>query len=176
MSHAVVQQGEIITELIKETGHFPNNNHLPVIIYRSAVKFGKKEEVSFEDIFTDHRWENCWRNGIYDYHHYHSTAHEVLGILSGNVTLQLGGPVGRIFKLTKGDAVVLPAGIAHKNLGSSADFICVGAYPEGQEYDMNYGDASERPAADENIRRVPLPSTDPLYGDHGPLVNLWKPV
>ena len=172
MSHAVVQ-GEIITELIKESGHFPNNNHLPVIIYRTAVKLDKKE-ISFEDVFTDHGWQNCWRNGIYDYHHYHSTAHEVLGILSGKVTIQLGGPNGPAFKLAKGDAVVLPAGMAHKNLGSSSDFICVGAYPEGQDYDMNYGEASERLNTDENISRVPLPSTDPLYGHHGPLLTAWK--
>ena len=70
--------------------------------------------------------------------------------------------------------MILPAGTAHKNLGASADFGVVGAYPEGQEMDMCYGKPGERPEADRNIEEVPKPKTDPVYGTAGPLLELWK--
>jgi len=89
------RKGKIFTEFIPAKENFPNNGLLPVIIYRQAISLDDLEgSCLFEDIFTAHRWGNCWRNGVYDYDHYHSRAHEVLGILSGNVTVQLGGPRG----------------------------------------------------------------------------------
>jgi uncharacterized protein YjlB len=39
---------------------------------------------------------------------------------------------------------------------------------------MNTGRPGERPAADERIARVPLPAADPVFGESGPLVALWK--
>jgi uncharacterized protein YjlB len=69
--------------------------------------------------------------------------------------------------------VIIPAGVGHKNMGSSSDFRVVGAYPPGQTWDMNYGKPNERPQADKNISRVPLPPADPIYGDNGPLVEFW---
>lgn len=39
--------------------------------------------------------------------------------------------------------------------------------------DMNYGAASERPRADENIKKLALPVTDPLYGPSGVLIGEW---
>jgi uncharacterized protein YjlB len=61
----------------------------------------------------------------------------------------------------------------HQNLGSSADFHVVGGYHEGQHADLLRGSAGERPAADERIDRVPLPTSDPVAGDGGPLVEAW---
>ena len=87
--------------------------------------------------------------------------------------VQLGGPKGPKFEVRRGDVVVIPAGIAHKNLGSSPDFRVVGAYPDGQCWDMNYGKASERPQVDLKIANVPLPKLDPVFGDTGPLIQLW---
>jgi uncharacterized protein YjlB len=115
-----------------------------------------------------------WRNGIYSYHHYHSTAHEVLGCYRGSAKVQFGGESGIVEELSAGDVVIIPAGVGHKNLGASADFAVVGAYPRGQDYDMNYGKPGERPRADENIARVPLPETDPIFGKDGPLLRHWR--
>lgn len=106
---------------------------------------------------------------------YHSTAHEVLVVLSGSVEVQLGGPTGVTTRLNSGDAVIIPAGVAHKNLHASADFEVLGAYPDGQKWDLQYGAPGERPKADENIARVPLPAEDPFFGPDGPLLKHWRP-
>ncbi|HKJ70209.1 MAG TPA: cupin domain-containing protein, partial [Gammaproteobacteria bacterium] len=112
------------------------------------------------------------RFGVFGFHHYHATAHEALGVFQGRARLQLGGPEGMEVEAAAGDVLVLPAGVAHKCLASE-DFVAVGAYPAGQDPDMNRGDAGERPAADERIAAVPLPPADPVAGADGPLRQRW---
>ena len=41
-------------------------------------------------------------------------------------------------------------------------------------WDMQYGNDGERPGTDHNIVRVLNPETDPVYGNGGPLLDLWK--
>ena len=164
------------TAVLHDDGTVPNSS-LPVVIYRAAVKPDARDPAAtFERVFEENGWGGTWRNGIYDSHHYHSTTHEVLGLARGRVKVQLGGPKGRMFDLEAGDVVVLPAGTAHKNLGASDDLLVVGAYPVGQEPDMNYGRAGERPQADERIACVPLPESDPVGGGDGPLLAAWRAV
>ena len=169
------QAPEIISELLTDDGTFPNNEKLPLIVFKYAIAIPPDNPAgAIEKIFRSNGWGGSWRNGIYPYHHYHSTAHEVLGIYGGTITVQLGGPRGIIIEGQSGDVIIIPAGVAHKNLGSSSDFRCVGAYPPGQSWDMNYGKPGERPKADQNIANVPLPDTDPVYGSDGPLVKSWR--
>lgn len=166
---------EIIFELLTDDGRFPNNENLPLLVYKSAIGISSKNPAgSVELVFKENDWGGLWRNGIYPYQHYHSTAHEVLGIYGGNVSVLFGGPKGITFEGFAGDVIIIPAGVAHKNLGSSADFRCIGAYPPGQIWDMNYGKPEERPKADNNIAKVPLPKTDPVYGKEGPLIKSWR--
>jgi len=171
----ISQSPEIISEVLTDDGIFPNNANLPMLVYKNAIQIPDMNPAgAIERVFRENGWGGSWRNGIYSYHHYHSTAHEVLGIFSGSVTVQLGGPDGLTLDGVAGDVIIIPAGVAHKNLGSSDDFRCVGAYPPGQDWDMNYGKPDERPKADENITKVPLPHMDPVYGANGPLVKSWK--
>ena len=72
------------------------------------------------------------------------------------------------------DIIIIPAGVAHKLIDSSPDFAVVGAYPEGQHPDMNYGREGERPSVDENIKSVEFPKMDPVLGTEGPLLENWK--
>ncbi len=114
-------------------------------------------------------------NGVFPYHHYHSTSHEVLCVIRGSASIAFGGPEGEVVEVEAGDVVVIPAGVGHKNEGSSGDFSVVGAYPRGQEsYDLRTGEAGERPEVLENIRSVPLPEADPLFGEGGPLLWRWS--
>ena len=166
--------GKIVHRLISDDGTFPNNGRLPLLAYQGVLELPADDPArGVEELFEVHNWGSSWRNGIFSYHHYHSTAHEALGVYSGNARTQLGGPKGPEFEVQRGDVIVIPAGVAHKNLSSSRDFRVVGAYPAGQRYDMNYGKANERPRADRNIAGVALPELDPVFGDAGPLIRLW---
>ncbi len=165
---------DVLAVELKDDGVIPNSR-LPLVIYRRAISITEDDPAgAFEELFEENGWRDSWRNGIYPYQHYHSTAHEVLGVYRGSAKVQLGGERGVIQELRAGDVLVIPAGVAHKNLGSSADFGVVGAYPEGQEMDMNYGKASERGRAIENIEHLALPRMDPVFGENGPLIEKWK--
>jgi uncharacterized protein YjlB len=165
----------IETLLIPDDGTFPNNGALPLILMQQVFDPESKNLVrTIEETFHGNSWERSWRNGIYNFHHYHSTAHEVLGIYSGRVKVQFGGPDGKALNAGIGDVIIIPAGVSHKNLEQSPDFRCVGAYPEGQSPDMQYGKSGERPHADKNIGSVALPKVDPVFGKNGPLLEIWK--
>lgn len=161
--------------IFHDDGIFPNNDNLPLILIHQM--FAAKPEVppaTIEKTFQTNGWENSWRNGLYIFHHYHSTAHEALGIYGGWVEAQFGGPEGKVVTARAGDVIIVPAGVSHKNVDQSPDFCVVGAYPRGQMWDMNYGKAGERPKADENIKKVPLPAADPVFGKAGLLMRLWN--
>lgn len=160
--------------LLADDGAIPNNPTLPLLVYQGALTLPDHDPAAtIEALFAANGWGSSWRNGIYSYHHYHSTAHEVLACYAGSVTVKMGGESGITLSLQKGDVMVIPAGVGHKNLESSPDFGVVGAYPPGQRWDLLTGQPDERPGADQNIARVPLPPTDPLYGTTGPLVDEW---
>lgn len=160
--------------VLPDDGTFPNNS-LPVLLYRQAIALAANDPAaSIEERFHDQGWEGVWRNGIFPFHHYHSTAHEALGIAQGHVTVQLGGPEGATLELHAGDLVVLPAGTAHCNLDQSHDLLVVGGYPASQRPDLLRGEPGERPDADATISGVPLPTTDPVLGAQGPLMDRWS--
>jgi uncharacterized protein YjlB len=165
----------VAAQRLEDDGTYPNNPRLPLLLYRGALNLpAQGAEVAIEALFRGNGWGGTWRNGIYGFHHYHSTAHEVLGVSRGTVVVQLGGDAGITVSLRPGDVVVIPAGVAHKNLSASGDLLVVGAYPPGQRPDMNDGRTGERPAADERIARVPTPGMDPVYGADGPLIQHWR--
>jgi uncharacterized protein YjlB len=159
------------THVFADDGAFPNSR-LPVLIYRGVLE--TPAAAAFEEMFEGNGWSSSWRNGLFSVHHYHSTAHEVLGIYQGRVNARLGGERGTTITLVAGDVIVIPAGVAHKNDGASADFRVVGAYPVGTSPDMQYGKPGERPGTDRNIARVGLPTGDPVRGGAA-IASLWKP-
>jgi uncharacterized protein YjlB len=154
-----------------ETHHFSDdgaipNSPLPVLVYHGVAEC--------EALFAQHGWGGSWRSGIFDFHHFHSTAHEVLGVLSGRATVLLGGPAGEAFEVGAGDVLVLPAGTGHRRIDSSADLLVAGAYPRGQHWDLRRGDPAEHDEVLANIAAVTLPETDPVLGADGPLIGLWR--
>jgi uncharacterized protein YjlB len=170
-----VPQTPMIEEhFFTDDGRVPNNPSLPLIVYRGAVRTGAGSAAVCEALFAANGWSGGWRNGIYSHHHYHSTAHEVLGITAGSVRVRLGGESGASVELYAGDVVVIPAGVAHKNEGASPNLMVVGAYPGGKGPDMRSPGAQERERALVNIRAVKLPDCDPVYGKSGPLLERWR--
>jgi len=162
--------------ILTDDGIFPNNRRLPLLVYKKALNPDIPDLASqVQAILAENRWSGSWVDSIYDFHHYHSTSHEVLAICGGRADVRFGGEHGITLTLAAGDVVVIPAGVAHKNLGASGDFVVVGAYPRGQEsYDLCHGKREKRPEADKNIVSVPTPEADPLYGPDGPLTEHWR--
>ncbi|RYH20129.1 MAG: cupin domain-containing protein [Alcaligenaceae bacterium] len=173
MENIHIRQAESLQ--LAETAQFPNSAQ-PVLLYRSVVPADAHSAEAFESLFARNGWPPAWRDSIYDYHHYHSTAHECLGISRGQVRVQLGGPDGQAVNLAAGDVVVIPAGVAHRRLRSSADLEVIGAYPPGQSPDLLRGAPNERPHADNRIARLPVPATDPVQGAGGTLPKQWQTV
>jgi len=175
MQAQINNSAEIIVYQLDENGNFPNNTKLPVLLYKNVFQFGEENPAEvIENVFEKNNWGGSWRNGIYNFQHYHSTAHEALGVYSGWAEVQLGGPGNKSFRIEKGDLVVLPAGIAHKRINSGNGFAVVGAYPDGQSWDMNYGKENEFNSSKLNISKVKLPQKDPVYGKNGGMFKFWN--
>jgi uncharacterized protein YjlB len=164
-SVAVEQHG------FEDDGGIPNSS-LPVLVYNDVPD--ARDAAACERLFAANGWRGGWRNGIFPYHHFHSTAHEVLGIVAGSATVILGGPSGDEFDVGPGTVLVLPAGTGHCNAGSSNDLLVIGAYPNGMSWDMRHGDPAEHDEVVANIRAVPLPEADPVHGAEGPLIEAWR--
>jgi uncharacterized protein YjlB len=140
----------------------PNHPSFPVLLYRGV-------DGDLRALFGQHGWGGSWVDGVFDFHHFHSTSHEVLGVLSGSATLELGGPQGRSFEVSAGDVVVLPAGTGHRRATARDGFTVCGAYPAGQEdYDLL---RRADDAARARIARLPAPEQDPVGGEG---VSSWR--
>jgi len=164
---------KIETLEVADDGIVPNNT-LPLVIYRGALGGGSDRARECMALFNRNGWPNPWRNGIYGHHHYHSTAHEVLGIAAGSARVRLGGENGESVELYAGDVVVVPAGVAHKREAASADLLVIGSYPRGQSPDICRAEPAEHDRAAANVASVALPATDPVTGAAGPLLDCWK--
>lgn len=166
---------EVQTLQFDDDGETPNNPRLPLLLYRAAVKVAGEPDpaVPFERAFATNGWADGWRNGIYGFVHFHTTAHEVLGIARGRATVQLGGAHGQAVTVEAGDVVVLPAGTGHQRLAASPDLLVVGAYPRPARVDQHRPGGIDHATARANIARVPIPDRDPVHGPAGPLVALW---
>jgi uncharacterized protein YjlB len=171
----LVRSRKAQTVRFKDDGIIPNHPRWPLVIYRGAVRLDDAFDPAavFEDLFASNGWGDSWRDGIYDYVHYHSRIHEVLGISRGVGTVQFGGMTGRTFKMKAGDVAILPAGTGHQCLSATKDFLVIGAYPPRGTYD-ECTSSEDRKAALARIPKVGQPRKDPIYGGDGPLLTLWR--
>ena len=99
-------------------------------------------------------------------------------VFTGEASVQLGGPNGKIIKFSRGDVLLLPAGTAHKRIKASKDFKIVGAYPNGIEYntykpeDVSSDDEYKR--IKQEIKKVSVPALDPVQSKGGAVKKYWK--
>ena len=162
------------TIVFDDDGLVPNNP-MPFLIYKGAVAVDRGHpEETIEKLFATNGWGAMWRNGVYDFPHYHATVHEVLGIARGQARVRFGGDRGKELEISAGDVAILPAGTGHQCLAATSDFSVVGAYPPGPPMDLQRPTAENHAKALKTIPEVKLPKTDPVMGAAGPLVRLWK--
>jgi uncharacterized protein YjlB len=152
---------ETLTFRFEGDGKVPNSS-LPLVVYRGALP---ADASAIERVFAANRWPPAWRNGVHPFHHFHSRAHEVLGVARGSVSVLFGGEKGQVLTVEAGDAVVIPAGVGHCNVGQSDDLLIVGAYPDtGPSPDTRRARAVEYAEVLAAVGKVPLPGADPVLG------------
>ena len=165
---------EPLTFSFEDDGLVPNNP-MPLLLYKQAIDVDSDHpEKTIEGLFGANGWGDMWRDGIYDYLHYHATVHEALGIARGHARVRFGGNSGKEFEISAGDVAILPAGTGHQCLSASRDFSVIGAYPPGAKMHVTLPTPENHRKALETIPKVKLPNSDPVMGENGPLVRLWK--
>jgi uncharacterized protein YjlB len=165
-----------VAHLFRHDGFVPNHPRWPFVLYRSAVSLPRSLDPAavLEALFESNRWGDMWRGEIYDYLHYHSQIHEVLGVARGSATVRIGGSKGRTLKVRAGDVLIIPAGTGHQSLKASPAFMAVGAYPPHGTYDECAPTKQDHDKARKTVGRVPRPRTDPVFGARGALLKLWE--
>jgi uncharacterized protein YjlB len=161
-----------------EKGNSPNNPHIPLLVYRNAFPVTGDTAKACEQLFSENDWTPAWRDTVYPFHHYHTTAHELLGIACGEARICFGGEGGPQATVRTGDVIVIPAGVSHKRESHTADFLVVGAYVKGVEppEEVHIDDQLTAPMLADHakiIASVPLPPLDPVCGRGGPLLHIW---
>jgi uncharacterized protein YjlB len=165
---------EPLTFVFEDDGLVPNNP-MPFLVYKKALDVANDHpEKTIEGLFGANGWGQMWRNGIYDYLHYHATVHEALGVARGRALIRFGGDKGEEIEISAGDIAILPAGTGHQCISASDDFCVIGAYPPGPRMIVTRPTPENHQKALKTIPAVKLPTTDPVTGKDGALVKLWK--
>lgn len=133
-----------------------------------------RSETAFDELFAKNDWIVRLRARIYSFIHYHSNAHEVLGVARGHATAQFGGEAGQAVGVEVGDAVLLPAGTGHQLISGSPDLLVVGAYPPDPDRDLMRAGEVDRNGVRARIASAAKPITDPIRGRDGPMIGVWN--
>jgi uncharacterized protein YjlB len=176
MGNVLTVHGEMELISFETSAGIPNNPTLPVVVHHDVLEI-VDDPAACERLFRSRGWGGTWRNGIFPFHHFHSNAHEALGIVSGSAQVTLGGPDGETLEVSAGDVLVLPAGTGHKREDGGSGLLVIGAYPQGQEnYDLRRGDPEKLAEARRKVAAVVLPDADPVLGTDGGLrsVEAWR--
>lgn len=149
---------------LADDGLVPNNS-VPLRIHRQCLKIsGDSAAEAAIELFAANGWCGAWINGIYDYHHYHADAYEVLGVVRGSAKVQFGGPKGPVVAVEAGDVVIIPPGVGHCRIEAD-NLSVVGAYPEEQQDpDLSRATPEARARAKARIAVVKPPDRDPVTG------------
>ncbi|EYE92394.1 cupin domain-containing protein [Aspergillus ruber CBS 135680] len=168
---------QVTSRQIPKWERIPNTSiqSKPLLIYHGAFNASPSElKIRFNSIGVV---EPQWVYGMFPQSHFHSTTHEVLGVVSGTARLCFGGegnPDRFEPTVKKGDLMIVPAGVSHRlldELGSGESFKMVGAYPKDKDWDMCYGKQGEEEKV-KDIERVVWFHKDPLFGVDGPALHV----
>ncbi|KAL4809370.1 RmlC-like cupin domain-containing protein [Aspergillus unguis] len=168
---------QITSRQIPQWERIPNTSiqSKPLMIYHQAFNASSDDLSRHLDNIGE--VSPSWVYTMYSQTHFHSTSHEVLGVVSGSARLCFGGeenPDRFEPTVAKGDLIIVPAGVGHRLLNEVRDapgpFEMVGAYPRGMSWDMCYGRQGED--SGRNIGNLDWFQQDPLYGKDGPAMRV----
>jgi hypothetical protein len=82
----LVRERRSVTLRFKDGGFIPNHIEMAAdhLHGRRSPTVGSGPSGRVERLSDRHGWGSSWRDSIYDYAHYHSSIHEVLGIARGS--------------------------------------------------------------------------------------------
>lgn len=148
---------------LDDDGTFANNDMYPTLLLKSVFDGTQAEGV--RRITNDGKWTPPWAWGIFEYHHYHSRAWELLLCVRGEASVQLGEPTGPTVSISRGDSVLVPPGVAHKQLNANGGFTLLGAYPT-HDFDGSIDTLTGLPTAEQRnrIKACFVPLTEPITG------------
>jgi uncharacterized protein YjlB len=156
-------KGKEMTKLFFQDDGFIPNSKFPVLINRKAINFLSMDASEAEAMLKERglktKWKLEWLWKVYKRPHYHSTTHEALVVFQGSATLRLGGHrLGKLVKVKEGDAIVIPAGVAHQAMERSNDFLVFGFYPvRSKPWDLLFCRKKERAISLPNLTRLGKP-------------------
>src|ERR1700692_872665 len=118
MPMSVVSDVKPLTFVFADDGLVPNNP-MPFLVYQRAIDVDHDHpEKTIEGLFGANGWGQMWRNGVYDYLHYHATVHEALGVARGHARVRFGGDRGNALEILAGGVAILPAGARPQRLSA----------------------------------------------------------
>ncbi|PWY94853.1 cupin domain protein [Aspergillus sclerotioniger CBS 115572] len=179
MSFKPPSEISVTSRQIPKWGGIPNTSvqSKPLMIYHKAFNASASDLATHLEEIGEVRPQ--WVYSMYSQTHFHSTTHEVLGVVSGRARLCFGGEANpERFEPTveKGDLIIVSAGVGHRlldDLGAGHEsFKMVGAYPPQKQWDMCYGESREENKVSRNIQELDWFHSDPLYGTDGPVLQV----
>lgn len=150
------------------------NSVLPLAFWRGRLPAEARDGGAATALFRRNGWQGTWVYTVFPYWHFHTRGHEALACVAGRARIGFGGDGGIEVDVEAGDVCVIPAGVGHRRLDSSGDFLMAGCYPPGQQGNIvRPGDLGEETIARE-IGALALPGTDPVSGRADGVVEAWR--
>jgi uncharacterized protein YjlB len=141
------------------------NSDLPFLLWKDRLPRDARSGEAACQLFEHNGWTGSWIYTVYPFWHFHTRGHEVLACVAGEAVLGFGGDTGITASMQVGDVCVVPAGVGHKRVSASIDFRVAGAYPPGQEGDINSAGDLPDEVVEAALAKVALPQTDPITGE-----------
>jgi uncharacterized protein YjlB len=152
------------------------NSRLPLLFWRGRLMASEADGEAVCSLYRRNGWAGTWVYTVFPFWHFHTKGHEVLSCVSGSATIGLGGEAGAKVEVAQGDVVVIPAGVGHRRLAASSDFLMAGGYPPGQSGDIVRPGDVPLAEAERAVEAVELPQTDPIDGGTRELPDIWRSI
>ena len=163
-----------LTFVFDDDGLVPNNI-LPLVIYKRAIELaGGDPARAIDELFRANGWDQRWRDGIFDYQHYHATCTRRSASRAATRWCCSAASTARRSSSTPATSRSCPP--APATSASSPAMISAWSAPTRPAKPWR---SLARPRrtyrrAMETIPLVLPPPSDPVFGQDGPLLRLWR--